>query len=714
MPVPDIQVKETHMVEARRRWTECRTFYEPIFRESREDWRFYANRQWDEALKTEREDAGKPCITNNRISTFVRNVDNQIGAMKIAGKVSAVSDATETDAEHQQGLIRAIQTESHAEIAYGCARKSMIIGGHGYSRVCADYADWKSFDQNLKVERILDPHTVMFDPSAIRPDRIDARYCFVGCKFTPEAAKDKFGEDVDLQAFADTDGGSDWLEDGEFVWFVDYYYEELVPRTLVQYVDDYGELQVALFEDVPQGVQVVKKRDTFQRVIHWEVLNGLKVIKEYEVRGSFIPIAPLYGDEIIIDGQLEFVGLVRYLRDPQRMLNYWESAIAQIIGIAPITPFIGYGSVIGKYAKDWEEMNIKPRPVLRIEAIPDGRGGYLPPPTREVNEPPIQAMVAGRTMTEQNLQAVSGLFDPSLGKGQADQSGNAIQALQSQGNLATWNYTDTFNRHVMHVCAIILDQAPFYYDAGRVMQIDGLDGQKKSVYVHNSDVNKYPQVPDGINHVLDLGKGKYAISIDAGPSSETQRKDNVTFWMQMIQKFPQIMQVAGDLIVGEMDSPQAKAIAERLKIVLPPQVQALLAGNTPNPQAQQAQAQLQAAQVTIQKLMNIIQTKKLELDSKERIAAGGDATSIIVAEVNAKQANNEALLQSEVDQLNAVLGHVGDQQQMAHEAATQAADHQQQQQQTQLQGSQAADQSAQEHAQSLEQQQAMPTTKLPA
>ena len=702
------------MQEARRRWTECRTFYQPIFDESRLDWRFYANDQWEKSLRDEREDAGKPCLTNNRISTFVRNVDNQIGSARLSAKVTAVSDATVEDAEIQQGLIKAIQTETEADIAYGCARKGMIVGGHGYTRVCTDYADWKSFDQNIKLERVLDPHTVMFDPNAKRPDRIDAAYCFQMCRETIEAAKRDYPDrDYTFQSFEDN-GAGDWIQGDEFVWFTDYFYETWEDTTLCLWVDKQGAKHSDVLEDVPEGAKVIQTRPTQKRIIHWEKLDGLGVLKEYEWKGYYIPIVPMFGDEIIVDGQLQLVGLVRYLRDPQRMLNFWESAIAQTIGFAPIAPFVGFGEVIGRYQDDWENMNRKPKPILRIEAVPDGKGGFLPAPTRETSEPPIQAMVAGRSMTEQNLQAVSGLFDPSLGKGQADQSGSAIQSLQSQGNLATWNYTDSASRHIRHVARIIMDLAPYYYDAGRVMQIEGLDGQTKSVFVYNSSTNPNPDIPAEVKHALDLGKGSYAVTIDAAPSAQTQRADNVAFWMMMIQKFPQIMQVAGDLIVGEMDSPGAKAIAERLKTVLPPQVQALLAGQTPNPQAQQAQAQLQQAQAVIQKLLSERQSKSLELASKERIAAGGDATSIAVANINAMKDGSSALLDHEIQQLEAVLGHVGDQQQMAHESAMQAQDHEQQGQMADQTHQQGLEAQAVGHDQAMEQQENLPTKALPS
>lgn len=703
------------MSEARRRWTEAKAFYHSIHEESRMDWRFYANQQWELSLKTEREDAGKPCLVNNRISTFVRNIDNQIRVNRTEAKIIAVSDATVQDAEHQEGLIKAIQDESEASIAYNCARKGMLVGGFGYSRVCTDYANWKSFDQNIQIERILDPHSVLFDPNSKRPDRMDAGYCFVGNKYTFEAAKLEYGKDAvtEMQSFQDVDGGSDWIE-GDFLWFADYYYEEWIPKTLCKWVDKRGS-HVDLLENVPEKAQVVQQRATEQRVIHWELLNGLKVVKKYEWPGAYIPVIPMYGEEFIVDGKLDIVGVVRYLRDPQRMLNYWESAIAQTIGYAPIAPFVGFGEVIEGYETDWESMNRRPKPILRIKAVSDGKGGFLPPPTRSTTEPPIQAMVAGRNMTEQNLQGISGLFDPSLGKSEgSQQSGTAINSLQAQGNLATYHYVDANNAHIRTVAKVVMDLAPFYYDAGRVMQIEGIDGKKKSVFIYNSDTNPDPDLPANVQHSLDLAKGSYAVAVDAQPSALTQRQDNVQFWMNMIRSFPEIMQVAGDLIANQLDNPLARQVSERLKAVLPPQVQALIAGNAPNPQAQQAQSQLQQATQLINKLLAERASKKLELDSKERIAAGGDATSIAVANINAMKDGSSDILDYEIQQLQAILGHVGDQQQMAHESGLKAMDHAQQTQQLQTTQAHQATTQATDQAFQSQQQENLPSGSLPS
>jgi len=61
--------------------------------------------------------------------------------------------------------------------------------------------------------------------------------------------------------------------------------------------------------------------------------------------------------------------------------------------------------------------------------------------------------------------------------------------------------------------------------------------------------------------------------VSVGPSYQSKRQESVASIMALVSSYPQIMQSCGDLLVGQMDWPMAKQIAERLKIMLPPQLQ---------------------------------------------------------------------------------------------------------------------------------------------
>ena len=45
------------------------------------------------------------------------------------------------------------------------------------------------------------------------------------------------------------------------------------------------------------------KREVQKRVVRWAKLGGDKVLDKTDLPGTYIPVIPVYGDEVIIDGK---------------------------------------------------------------------------------------------------------------------------------------------------------------------------------------------------------------------------------------------------------------------------------------------------------------------------------------------------------------------------------------------------------------------------
>ena len=76
-----------------------------------------------------------------------------------------------------------------------------------------------------------------------------------------------------------------------------------------------------------------------------------------------------------------------------------------------------------------------------------------------------------------------------------------------------------------------------------------------------------------IKSIYNLGVGKYDVTVAVGPSYATKRQEAAESMMAFVQADPQVLQIAGDLIVKNMDWPGADEIAKRMKLMLPPQIQ---------------------------------------------------------------------------------------------------------------------------------------------
>ena len=75
----------------------------------------------------------------------------------------------------------------------------------------------------------------------------------------------------------------------------------------------------------------------------------------------FIPIVPVYGEELHIDGRRRLRSLVRDAKDPQRMFNYWRTTSTELVALAPKTPFIGRKGAFETDSAKWATANIQSR-----------------------------------------------------------------------------------------------------------------------------------------------------------------------------------------------------------------------------------------------------------------------------------------------------------------------------------------------------------------
>jgi len=620
-----------------------------IRREALEDLKFRAGVQWPEDIRMQRDLEKRPCLTINRLPQFLRQVTNEIRQNRPAIQINPVDDdADVATAEVFQGVIRHIEVASDADVAYDTAAEHAATFGFGYFRVITDYVGQESFDQQVKIERIKNAFSVYFDPNCQRPDYSDARFCFVVEDVDAKDFREMFPESemAGLQDFGGVgDKAPGWISD-KSVRIAEYFHLEYESAKLVQLTD--GTVMSA--EDVPPGGVVVRQRTVEIPRVRWAKINGAEVLEEREWPGRFIPIVPVLGDEIVMEGERMLYGLVRFARDPQRMYNYWATAETEMIALAPKAPFIGAAGQFEGYEQKWATANNRNYPYLEYKPT-SLAGNPLPPPQRQQYEPPIQAISTARMQSAEDLKATTGIYDASLGARSNEQSGKAILARQREGDVANFHYADNLARAIKHLGRILLDLIPKIYDAPRVLRIIGKEDQERVVAINQ------PIVEKGVERIYDLSVGQYDVTVTVGPSYSTKRQEAVQSMMQLSQAYPPLMQVAGDLMVKNMDWPGAHEISERLKKTLPPNLaEADDDGQQPlPPQVQQQMAQMaEQNQQLIQeldKLSDVVRTKKMEIDSKERIAALQVQMELVKTEANLASRENIELLRQEIGQL---------------------------------------------------------------
>ena len=579
--------------------------------EALDDVRFAAGDQWPVDVQNSRVLEARPCLTINKVDAYIRQICNQQRQQRPRIKVHGMNNDSDAKvAEIITGITRHIENQSDADQAYDHAFEYCVKMGWGYWRVTTDYVRDDSFDQEIYIKRIENPFSVYFDPNSVEPDGSDSEKCLVTTVVSKAVFKKMYPNAEDTQGFSSRGTGdteSEWVTK-EDIRIAEYFYTEREKAMIIQLSDGttgYSDEMPSKEALAEAGITVIDKRDTWRKKIKWCKLTAMQILEEGEWAGKFIPIVPVYGQEVRVDDKHKKFGLVRMAKDPQRMYNYWSTALTETVALAPKAKWLLAEGQDEGHENEWAMANIKAMPVLRYKQT-DIEGRIAPAPTRLQPEPPPAGVMTALQGMNQDLQAVVGIFDPAQ-LPQGMQSGKSLQGQQTQADMTNFHYYDNLTRSIRHTGRIILDLIPKIYDRQRVMRIIGDDGKPEMV-----TINEQGQDEQGVSKVLnDVTVGEYDVVMETGPGYNSKRQEAVDSMMSLLGADPTLMQTAGDLIFRNMDFPGAEVIADRLAAANP---MAQIDDKSPIPP--QVQMQLAQSKQMIQQLQQQIQAE--EMDKKYR------------------------------------------------------------------------------------------------
>lgn len=615
------------------------------------DMEFYTSDQWDSSIRTNRMGSQRPCLTINRLPQFTRQITNGLRQNMPSIRTIPVNDADEDVAKIFDGMMRQIQESSQAGIAYSSANNAQVICGLGFFRIITEYSNEKNFDKEIKIKRIKNPLSVYIDPAVTEPDYSDAQYMFITEDLTFEEFERRYPNKTKITADTLTGQGDPvraWLTGDKNTMRIAEYFtiEEGKETTIYQLSDG------SIVEELPEGIKEVAKRKIKERKIIWRIISALEVLETKPWDGKYIPIVPVIGEEIDVDGRRIIKGMVRDAIDPQRMYNYMISAQTEAIALAPKAPFIIAQGQLEGFKEIWAAANTQNYAYLPYIPVLNG-GISVPPPQRQSIEPPIQAMTLAANQFSDDLKGVTGIYDAGLGARGNETSGKAINARKMQGDVSNYHYIDNFSYSQLHCGRIMIDLIPKTYDTARIVQCLGEDGS-----IEHKKINQPSGEKDlnGIEKIYNITQGEYNVIVNTGPSYKTKRQEDAELMAQMAQGNPELMKIAGDIIVRNMDLPGAQELSERIKKTLPPQLQDVdPSQEIPLPVKQQLDQSAQMIrQLTgeLHKLQDEKDQKKMELESKERIALEQINGQITIESMKMEGSANHAVLLAELKGVN--------------------------------------------------------------
>ena len=612
--------------------------------EALEDLKFAAGDQWPVEIQNSRNLEARPCLTINKVDSYVRQVTNQQRQQRPLIKVHPVNNEADLKiAKTLEGITRHIEVNSNADTAYDNAFDYAVRMGWGYWRVETDYVREDSFDQEIYIRPIHNPFTVYFDPNSVEPDGSDAEQCLVTEVIPKATFREMYPDADDGSGFtlrATGDSSAEWVMK-EDIRIAEYFHTERKATTLVLLSDGTKLYK----EDLPDadmmlaaGVTIISERKTYKKVIKWCKVTSMQVLEEGEWIGSYIPVIPVYGAQLTVEDKRKKFGLVRHAKDPQRMHNFWRTSQTESIALAPKAKWLLAEGQDEGHENEWAHANIKSAPVLRYKQT-EIEGRVAPQPTRLQPEAPPQGIMEAASSINNDLQAVLGIFDPNQ-MPSGNISGKALNGQQQQIDLSNYHFYDNLTRSIKHTGKIILDLIPKIYDAERVMRIIGDDGQPDMVTINQRDA---------VGAILnDVTVGEYDIVMDTGPGYQSKRIQAVEAMMPLMAK-DELFKIAGDLVFRNMDFPGADIIADRLAASNP---LAQLDDKSPIPP--QVQMQLAQSKQVIEQMQQQMQAMQLEINNRGQVAQIREegANKRKLMEVTSKAHNTETMAEVKVNDQN--------------------------------------------------------------
>lgn len=555
-------------------------------KEAVEDLDFKANKQWPQDIAAKRNAQKRPCLTINKVPTFLHQITNDQKQNRPAIHISPVGDrADKNAAKMYSGLIKRIEYDSGAELAVDTAFESAVSIGWGYWRFVTEYEADDSFDQVIVWKRIRNPFTVYLDPDCQDPNGADAKWGFV----TEMIERDEFEREWPGRNPCNWSQGGvgeafkEWITEKQ-VRIAEYFEKEFTKRTLMYlstgakvYKDELPadtKAAIAMEEGEPGRIEVLKERDVETAQVKWYKLTCVEVLEETDWLGKYIPIVKVIGEEIDIQGKVYLQGAIRRMKDPMRMKNYWATIKTEAVALAPIAPYIMAEGQAEGHETQWKMANQRSYSVLFYKPVSLG-GQPVPPPARQGFTGPPAAIIEAEHGSEQDMMAVSGIrFDATKQERTNDESGVALEQLRRSSDLGTYHYVDNLSSALKLSGMMLIDLVQKYMDTRRSATILREDDTEQKILIDpNADkafaeMKPDPQNPNAPTALFNPTIGKYGVRVTIGPSYATRRIEAARSMMEFLKIFPQAAPRIADLIAKYQDWPGADEVTARL---IPPE-----------------------------------------------------------------------------------------------------------------------------------------------
>lgn len=602
----------------------------------KDDAKFTVGNQWDPVVEQRRKNMNKPVLTFNRLVAFVAQILGNRLMNETEIRVHPDKAGTKEIALIREGLIRSIYKNSNADFARDEANKYQVVGGQGAFCLGVDYVADDVFEQEIRIKAITDPYSAIFDPLGIEPSGGDCQWVIVSDDIPQQEYKRRWPWAAETSFLNEKmwNQSGFWL--AEDTMRIVSYWRMVTEGTkilalyrdgTIHDVTDKEEFEYLPFVELRSDGSPFT-REVPNRFARLYICSGNEILEgPYDYPVSSIPVYRVPGWELNDGEKIHRWGLIRFLKDPQRLHNYWRSTVAEQLVAAPRNKWLTTPEAIKGHEVKWRRSPSSDDPFLYYN---DGEQApiHIPPPGIDA------ALINEAGLATQDIKDISNIHEAALGMPSNEVSKVAIQQRQMVSEVGTFIYTDRMRIADERCARNINELISYIYDTTRTVTVIGRDDKAQLVVLND------PSNPNS-----DMSIGKYAVSVSVGPTSETKRILAAEQMMAFVNANPQSSSLVMDLIAEAQDWQNSGEFARRFKMLLPPGV---LPQDEITPEMQQIQQQNQQQQQMQQQIEQMqiqadIQKKQAEAANQEARANLAQAQAYkAIADAQARTADVES------------------------------------------------------------------------
>ncbi len=625
---------------------------------------------WPDADRKVRKAEGRPCGHTDIISQFNNRVVNQGRMNKRGVKVVPKGASSNPDsAALREDRIRQIEEESDAAAARLTGLQNAVDRGYGHWWVRTEEVSPLSFDLRIVIDRCPNPDSTLIDPDCEKADFSDMRYAFRHQIYTKDEFPDEF-PDAEIKSFASDDervkAAGSFITD-KTVTVVEYwkvekthkkkYQIETIPQVVLE--DDpllegsTIEKGVIRFPD-GRSLQILKEGTAVIKSVCQYVSNGVEILavdgeKKRKWPGTTIPCITVIGREKYVRGERKIEALTTKMRHPQLMFDLADAAEQEELTTIPKPKFLVPDQSIDGF-DEWKDLHRNPRLYARYRQYLDGNPeAKLNPPQRIDFPPQLEAYEIAKNSAYRNSQNTAGMTSADA-KDRVAKSGVAQDKLDQAADISNYHFFDNWNGGIKYELRVVNEVLDKVEDTVRTVGLrkEGGDYRTGQLDVYEGQPHPY-------------GKGEdNDVVVEVGPAYQAQH-DKVTEFVSefsnALRGTPMFERVAWLLVKLQNLGPEGKQISE---LLMPPDVrqakEAEQNGQQPLPpevlqQLQKMQQVIQLLQQKLQEAMAGLPGKKLEAESKEKIAATEAQMTVQLKSIEAELEKEKMRIQLQIQQM---------------------------------------------------------------